>query len=202
MQREIISPPKIIFLRVSKFFKHNEYTFFECDCVCVNSILRTPGPNAFSPPLNFLPYTRLKFTPVSNIARICGEEPPSIHMQFRGGLLIGHPALTDTLDSLAHRRSVSALSLFYRYYHGFCSDEIKSIIPPNASFVRNTRFSKIQRPYALKLDTNRTNTFANSFIPMASRDWNSLPPTVFPTTYNLQSFKSSIHRYLQLLPNP
>ena len=48
------------------------------------------GPNAFSPPLNFLPYTRLKFAPVSNIARICGEKPPSIHlipwMQFRGGL--------------------------------------------------------------------------------------------------------------------
>ena len=124
-------------------------------------------PNAFSPPLNFLSYTRLKFAPVSNIARICGEEPPCIHlipwMQFR---LIGDPALTDTLDSLAYRRSVSALSLFYRYQHGFCSDEIKSIIPPNASFARNTRFSKIQHPYALKLDTNRT----NSFIPMTSRD--------------------------------
>ena len=53
---------------------------------------------------------------------------------------------TDTLDSLAHRRSVSTLSLFYTYYHGFCSDEIKSIIPPKASFVRNTRFSQIQHP--------------------------------------------------------
>ena len=71
-----------------------------------------------------------------------------------------------------------------------------------ASFARNTRFSKIQHPYELKLDTNRTNAFANSFIPMTSREWNSLPPTVFPTTYNLQSFKTSIHRYLRLLPNP
>ena len=44
--------------------------------------------------------------------------------------LIGDPALTDTLDSLGYRRSGFALSLFYRYYHGFCSDEIKSIIPP------------------------------------------------------------------------
>ena len=46
--------------------------------------------------------------------------------------LISDPALTDTLDSLAHRRSVAAISLFYRYYHGFCSDKIRSIIPPKA----------------------------------------------------------------------
>ena len=125
-------------------------------------------------------------------------------MQFRLIRLIGDPASTDTLDSLAHRGSVSALSLFYRHDHGFCSDEIKSIIPPKASFARNTRFSKIQHPYALKLDTNRTNAFAfaNSFIPMTSRDWNSFPHTVFPTTYNLQSFKNSSYRYIRLLPNP
>ena len=123
-------------------------------------------------------------------------------IQRRAIRLIGGPALTDTHHSLAHRRSVSALSLFYRYYHGFCFDEIKSIIPPKASFARNTRFSKIQHSNALKLDINQTNAFANSFIPMTSRDWNSLPPTVFPTTYNLQSFKTSTHRYLRLLPNP
>ena len=102
----------------------------------------------------------------------------------------------------AHRRSVSALSLFHRYYHGYCSDEIKSIIPPKASFARNTRFSKIQHPYALKLDTYRTNVFANSFIHMTSREWNSLSPTVFTATYNHQSPKTRIHRYLRLLPNP
>ena len=82
-------------------------------------------------------------------------------IQRRAIRLLGDPALTDTLDSIAHRRSVSTLSLFYTYYHGFCSDEIKSIIPPKTAFARNTRFSKIQHPYALKLDTNRTNAFAN-----------------------------------------
>ena len=34
----------------------------------------------FFTPFNFLPYKRLKFAPVSNIARICGKEPPSIHL--------------------------------------------------------------------------------------------------------------------------
>ena len=113
--------------------------------------------------------------------------------------LLSHKKKTDTLDSQAHRRSVSALSLFYRYYHDFSSDKIKSIITPKASFAQNSRFSMIQPSYALKLDTNRTNAFDNLFISMTSRDSNSLPTTVFPSTYNLQSFKTRIHRYLRLL---
>ena len=57
---------------------------------------------------------------------------------------IGDPALTSTLDSLAHRKTISALSLYYRYYtHGVCSVELKSIIPPEAIFARNMRFSNV-----------------------------------------------------------
>ena len=41
--------------------------------------------------------------------------------------LIEDPALTDTLDPLAHYRTVYALPLFYKYHRGFRSDEIKSI---------------------------------------------------------------------------
>ena len=39
-------------------------------------------------------------------------------------------------------------------------------------------------------------TRPNSFVPMTSRD------TVFPATYNLQMFKTPIHRHLQPLPSP
>ena len=58
-----------------------------------------------------------------------------------------------------------------------------------------------QHPFSMKLDTNRTNAFANSFILMTSRDWNSLfrPSCRLHITWS-QSFK--IHRYLQLWPNP
>ena len=90
----------------------------------------------------------------------CGEGPPSIllphWMQFRSEQpkLIGDPALTDSLDSLAHRRTISALSLYYIYFHGVCSVELKSIIPPKALFTRNTRFSNAQHPVAVKLDKN------------------------------------------------
>ena len=135
------------------------------------------------------------------MALICGEGPPSIllphWMQFRRD-----PALTNSLDSRPHRRTVSALSLNYRYYHGVCSVELKSIIPPKAPFTRNTRFSNAQHPFAVKLDKNRTSAFAYSFIPMTPRDCNSLPATVFPATYNPHLFKTRIHRHLQHLPNP
>ena len=51
-------------------------------------------------------------------------------IQKRAIKLIGDSALTNSLDSLAHRRTISGLSLYYRYYHGVCSVEPKSIIPP------------------------------------------------------------------------
>ena len=118
--------------------------------------------------------------------------------------LIGDPTLTNSLDSLAHRRNISALSLYYRYYHGVCSVELKSSILSKAFFTRKTRFSNAQHPFAVKLDKNRTSAFANYFIPLTCRDWNSLPATIFPATYNynLQLFKTRIHRHLQLLPSP
>ena len=121
-------------------------------------------------------------------------------------------ALGDELNDIAwlivtwginnNNKLVSALSLYHRYDHDVCSVELKSIIPPKTLFVRNTRFSNAQHPSAAKLDKNRTSAFANSFIPMTTRDWNSLPATVFPTTYSLQLFKTHIHRYLRLLVSP
>ena len=61
-------------------------------------------------------------------------------IQKRAIRLIDDSSLTDSLDSLAHRRNVSALSLYYRYYHGRCSDELKLIISPKAhvSLIPNT----------------------------------------------------------------
>ena len=68
------------------------------------------------------------------------------------------------------------------------SEKIRFIGQSLFSSLKNQRFGYIcdfliQHPYALKLDTNQTNAFANSFIPMTSKDWNSLPPIVFPATY-------------------
>ena len=92
-------------------------------------------------------------------------------IQKRAIKLIGDPALINSLDSLAHRRTISALSLYYRYCHGVCSVELKSIISLKVIFTRNTRLSNAPHPPpAVKLEKNRTSAFANSFIPMTPRD--------------------------------
>ena len=43
--------------------------------------------------------------------------------------LIINPNLTNSLQSLSHHRLVADLSIFYRYFHGHCSQEIRNIIP-------------------------------------------------------------------------
>ena len=42
--------------------------------------------------------------------------------------LINNPNLTNPLQSLSHCRLVAVISIFYRYFHGHCSHEIKNII--------------------------------------------------------------------------
>ena len=115
-------------------------------------------------------------------------------IQKRAIKLIGYQAITNSLDSMALRRTISALSLYY-------SVELKSIIPRKPSLLETRGFRTLSTP-SLSNWINRTSAFANSFIPMTSRNWNSLPATVFPATYNLQLFKTRIHRHLQLLPSP
>ena len=39
------------------------------------------------------------------------------------------PSLAACLESLAHRRNVASLSLFYRYYFGRCSSELAQLVP-------------------------------------------------------------------------
>ena len=50
--------------------------------------------------------------------------------------------------------SIKYISIYlisrYTYYHSFSTEEIEPIIPPKASFTRNTRFSRTQNPHAFK----------------------------------------------------
>ena len=108
--------------------------------------------------------------------------------------LIGDPALT---NSLAHRRTISALSLYYRYYHGVCSVELKSIIPLNPSLLETRGFRTLSTPSLsnwIKIEP----ALSPTFIPMTSKNCNSFQATFFSATYILQLFKNRIRRYLQL----
>ena len=51
------------------------------------------------------------------------------------------PSVAAYLESLAHRRNVASLSLFYRYYFGRCSSELAQLVPLSFSQGRSTHYS-------------------------------------------------------------
>ena len=100
------------------------------------SLVSYLGLDAITPPVNFLHCIRLKFVRLEYGSHLWrGASKHSLAtldaIQKRAIKLIGDPALT---NPLAHRRTISALSPYYRYYHGVCAVELKSIIPPKAVF--------------------------------------------------------------------
>jgi len=60
--------------------------------------------------------------------------------------------------------------------------------------VRTTRSSTYSHSLQVTLSNPQTLSHKSSFIPRASQLWNSLPPTTFPESYNLSSFKSNINK--------
>ena len=109
-------------------------------------------------------------------------------------LINNNPNLTNSLQSLSHRCLVADLSIFYCYFHRHCSQEIKNIIPDPVRRVRTTRSSTHSHPFRVTLPYPRTLAHKSSFIPRTSQLWNSLPPTTFPESYNLSSFKSNVKK--------
>ena len=77
---------------------------------------------------------------------------PSCYLEFSDKLpkricsTIG-PTLAASLEPLAHRRNVTSLSLFYRYYFGRC------VTVPNLKGSYNSRYIKLI-VYFLIIDTN------------------------------------------------
>ena len=64
-------------------------------------------------------------------------------IQKRPIMLSDDLTLTDALNSLTHVRTVSAVSPFYKYYHGIFSDELNSAISPKACFAIHNILSRL-----------------------------------------------------------
>jgi hypothetical protein len=129
-----------------------------------------------------------------------GAPKTTLHLldriQKRAIKLIGDNNIAESLDSLEHRRTVSSLSVFYRYFNKRCSSELANCIPPLHEFTRNTRLARNAHQFTLKPTFGRTVKFRDSFFSPTTRIWNALPSLIFPTDYNPQIFKTNVHRYL------
>ena len=86
------------------------------------------------------------------------------------------------------------LSIFYRYHHGHCSQEISDIFPVPLRHVRITRSSTHSHPFQVSLPNPQTLSHKPSFISGTCSLWNVLPSSCFPESYNLPSCKSKIDR--------
>ena len=62
-------------------------------------------------------------------------------IQSRALKFIGDDRVASSITSLGHRRNVSCIVLFYKYYFGKCSSGLSELIPPPQVFGRNTRLS-------------------------------------------------------------
>ena len=139
-------------------------------------------------------------------SHVWGGAPKSIlclldKFQSKAIRLINNPNLTKSLQPLSHRRLVGDLSIFYKYFHGHCSLEIREIIPVPLRRVRITRSSTHSHPFQVSLPNPRTLSHKSSFIPRTCNLWNVLPSSCFPESYNLPSFKSKINKLdLSLYP--
>ena len=67
-------------------------------------------------------------------------------VQSKAIRLINNPNLTKPLQPLSHRHLVGDLSIFYRYFNGHCSQEIRDIIPVPLRRVRTARSSTHSHP--------------------------------------------------------
>ena len=110
--------------------------------------------------------------------------------------LINAPLLTSQLPSLKLRRDVASLSLFYRYYFGRCSDELYYCVPGPKNWGRNTRLASASHEFCVEVGNPRIDRYGACFFPYTANLWNSLPPSVFPSSYNLSSFKSRVYKHL------
>ena len=111
--------------------------------------------------------------------------------------LINNQALTSSLDPLSLRRKVASLSLFYRYYFGRCSAELRDRMPDPLPRPCYTRQAVTSHRYSVKLCNTRIGRYSDCFLPSTSRLWNSLPEAVFPEAYNLSIFKRWVCHFLR-----
>ena len=96
------------------------------------------------------------------------------------------PSQAACLESLAYHWNVASLSLFYKYYFGWCLSELAELV--SLPYTQGRPASYSNRCYK--------DVYVNSFFSCSVRFWNSLSIECFPLTYDLSGLKSRINRHL------
>ena len=85
-------------------------------------------------------------------------------VQSKAIRLINNNNLAKSLQPISHHRLVGDLFIFYQYWHGHCSQEIREIIPVPLRRVKTTRSSTHSHPFQVSLSNPRTLSHKSSFI--------------------------------------
>jgi retron-type reverse transcriptase len=110
--------------------------------------------------------------------------------------LINDASLTDSLQSLSHRRQVAELCIFYRFYHCKASTELTGSLPCPYSANFNSRKTLPAGSFGVNLPKSRIDAYRNSFFPRVADMWNKVPYHVFPDAYDMQQFKTNLNSHL------
>ena len=152
----------------------------------LKSSVSSPEPRGFFISSHLLTIYNSQVRPsLEYCSHVWGRAPKSTlflqnKVQFKAILLINNPNFAKSIQSLSQRRLVADLSIFYIYFYGHCSQEIRDIIPVPLRHVRTTRSSTYSRPFQVSLPNPRTLSCKSSFIATTCTMWNVLPSSCFP----------------------
>ena len=99
-------------------------------------------------------------------------------------------------DSLETRRYKHRMVTFFKMVKGYAPSYLQIIVPPSVHQVSQRNLRNNQN---LTVPRARTNLYNNLFIPLATREWNLLPPEA-KNCNSLYSFKRFLNRNMASIP--